>query len=123
MTEKRGYKIKWVDWGIGYSYDNIIELNSKLKEHPKLLKLVLKHEIEHFKHPSFWDTMKIEVKDMFNFEKQRLLSQYLRKHPIMKLQASMPIWFDKSGFNFNLFLLIFYAITILSGVFIMSFII
>jgi|ETNmetMinimDraft_2_1059921.scaffolds.fasta_scaffold184159_2 hypothetical protein len=114
MTKKRGYKIKIVDWGIAYAYgdlnDGTIEINRVLKKHPKLLKMVLKHELQHLRHPSFLDTVKIDLKDAFDFKKQRLLSSSLRKHPLMKLQASMPVWHDKTGWNMNLFLLVAYPL-------------
>tara|TARA_Y100000310_G_C20171108_1_gene573713 strand:- start:7 stop:393 length:387 start_codon:yes stop_codon:yes gene_type:complete len=117
MTKKRGYKIKLIDWGIAYASgdinDGTIEINRKLKKYPKLLKKVMEHEIKHLKYPSFWDTVKIEFKDMFDFEKQRHLSNYLRKNPSMSFQASMPIWYNKKqGISYNLFLLVFYALTL-----------
>lgn len=40
-------KIKYVNYGIGNTFKDRIEINSALKKHPKLHKKVLEHELRH----------------------------------------------------------------------------
>ncbi len=48
-------KIEYVEWGLGNRIDDVIELNSKLKECPELHDLVLNHELRHFSGERFVD--------------------------------------------------------------------
>ena len=113
---KKNIEVKLMDFGIAYAYDSIIGINRKLLQNPKLLNQVLEHEIEHLERPSFFDTVKIELKDGFNLKKQRLLSTFLRKHPMMGFQSSLPVWYCKGEFSYNSFLLVFYALLIFGSV-------
>lgn len=98
------------NWGIAYAYSNVIEINRKLLKYPKLYNQILQHEKDHLKRPSFRETLRIEFKDLLNFKKQKLLSKILRKHPMMGLQAAMPIWIQNKQICFNSFLLLAYSL-------------
>ena len=106
------YNLKLTDWGIGYAYGNTIELNRKLLNYPELYEMVLSHEIEHLKHPSFFDTVKIEIKDTFNFKKMKLMRQYLKNENTMKLQSWLPIWKHNNEWSYNSYLLSLYSLFI-----------
>lgn len=103
-------KIKYIDWGIAYASGNVVEVNPLLKKHPRLYKLILRHEMEHIQNPSFFDTLRIDFTDMFDFKKQALISKLPLK---MRLQANMPIWYHKGQLNGNLFLLVLYSLLII----------
>lgn len=45
MMKKK--QIKWIRWGLANSYDDRIELNERLRDKPKLLKIILNHEEKH----------------------------------------------------------------------------
>jgi hypothetical protein len=45
MMKKK--QIKWCKWGLANSYDDRIEINEKLRNKPKLLKIILNHEKKH----------------------------------------------------------------------------
>ena len=98
------------DWGVAYAYDQTIEMNKGLKKYPKLYKLILRHEMEHIKNPSFFDTLKIDFMDMFDFEKQ----SQLNKLPIkMRLQSICPIWFYKGQICTNMFYIVLYSLILI----------
>ena len=104
---------KIIDFGIAYSYSNTIEINRKLLQHPKLLSMILQHEIEHIQNPSFFDTLRIDFMDIFNFKKQRLMSKVLDRK--MLLQSNMPIWLQNGQVNINPFLAVLYPAIVLLG--------
>lgn len=104
---KMNYNIRLIDFGIAYAYDHTIEINRELLNHKKLMNLVLEHEKEHLEKPSFWQTILIDLKDGFDFKKQKLLSKLPFR---MKLQSSIPIWYDnKSGICVNVTQLFIYV--------------
>lgn len=103
-------EIKYIDFGIAYAYNKTIEMNKILLRHSKLYKMILQHEIEHIKNPSFFDTLRIDFRDMFNFEKQALINELPFK---IRLQAILPIWIYKGQICTNPFLIVFYLLLIL----------
>lgn len=104
-------KIIHANFGIAYvREDNVIEMNRVLLKYPRLYKLILKHEKEHIKNPSFFDTLRIDFLDMFDFEKSQLISKLPLK---MRTQANMPIWVDRGQTCINPFLMVFYSLIII----------
>lgn len=113
MDSGESMEIKLIDFGIAYSYDQTIEINKKLLQHPELLSMILQHEVEHIQNPSFFDTLRIDFVDIFHFKKHRLMSKVLDKK--MLLQSNLPIWFQNGQININPFLAVFYPTIILLG--------
>lgn len=109
------YSVRLVDWGVGYSQgdleDGVVEINRKLLQYPELYDLVLEHELKHLASPGFWGTVRIDLADLFDFKKQRLLSSCLGTGSKLGLQASLPIWRVEGRWSVNLFLLVFYAVS------------
>tara|TARA_Y100000310_G_C20193012_1_gene583360 strand:+ start:139 stop:474 length:336 start_codon:yes stop_codon:yes gene_type:complete len=102
--------IQYTNWGIAYAYDNVIEINKKLKMYPKLKKMILEHEREHIKNPSFLSTLWIDFKDMFDFEKHFLMKKHLSWK--IRLQSLAPVWYHKGNLNYNMFSIVLYSLII-----------
>lgn len=112
------YDLKYTDWGIGYAYNNTIEINKKLLKYPELYEMVLEHEIKHLKYPSFFDTIKIEIKDLFDFKKRILMKKYLKNESMMTIQSMLPVWKHNNQWCYNSYLVSLYSVFI--GVIIMD---
>jgi hypothetical protein len=97
--------------GIGYfctdKDKSWIELNRHLKKYPKLHQMVLEHELGHNtkKRTDFLH----DLKDFFNFHKQKRLTGFILKHP-SALSSLFPLFFTKKGIAFNWFMFMFWGI-------------
>ena len=104
-------KIITTDWGVAYTYNNIIELNRELSKYPELKKRILKHEKEHIKNPDFLSTLWIEIKDMLDFKTNYLVRKHLNWK--IRMQSLFPIWYHKGQINTNSALLFIYLMFII----------
>jgi len=107
--------IKEVEWGVANTYkegDNyVIEINSKLKEFPKLREKILNHEFEHTKKQGFWKNRKIDALTSVTFKD---LFPIYKKHPKLFFQQNFPINYSKEKDTLfiewsRIFLIIVYA--------------
>ena len=110
-------EIKFIDRGIGYSYNSTIELNRNLIKMPDLMQDIIEHEKEHIKARNVFQDIWIGVKDWFNFKKQRKMAEFIKNYaPEAGRQSATPIWFENGQVMINKPLLIVYATASLIGV-------
>ena len=113
----RTFDVKLIDFGFGYQYDNVIEINRSYLQYPDLLKDILKHEIEHLKDPSFLNSVRIDIienlKDIVTPSKLKDIILFSLKHPKASFQSLMPVWYKKGNLHFGFDLIIFNLVLIL----------
>jgi len=71
-------RIIYIPWGIANSYRNRIEINSALKQKPKLLRYVINHERGHKQGFDLWHDM-----DIRRYKTLISLMWFIAKHPRM----------------------------------------
>ena len=71
---KQKINLKLIDKGIAYSYGNTIEINRELLKHKEVLKDVIDHEVKHINTKGFFKNVLVDVKDIFDFKKQKRLN-------------------------------------------------
>lgn len=114
-------EIRYIDYGFAYSFGNTIELNRKLKKTPKLMAMLIQHEIEHIKAKSLLQDIIIDLKDILDFKKHRLLREFVKKHDKNAgLQSIKPFWFVNGSLNYNLPLICIYSAFALIGMLIIA---
>lgn len=108
------FKLKLMDFGLAYSYDNTIEINKIYLQYPKLFEETLKHEIEHLKDPSFINSVRIDIienlKNIFTPEKLKEIFIFSLKHPKANFQSLIPVWYKKGKLHFGFEMIIFNVI-------------
>ena len=109
-------EIKLTNFGIAYAYDNTIELNKALLSYPNYLNQVLKHELEHIKHPNTKMDFMVDFKNTFNFHNLKEQLKFTFSHPKLVLQSLAPVWYHKGELNTNSFLIVIYSMSLIVGV-------
>ena len=101
-------EVKYVDHGIGNNFGDVIELNEKLKDYPKLHKAILAHELEHTKKPFSKDDLLLDLNEN-RIDKLELL-YFILKNP-RALSQLLPVYYTKNrGIVYDLNLILFYSI-------------
>ena len=107
MKDLEFVDIEFIDYGIAYYSLRVskplIQLNVNLLKHPKLLMMVMDHEVEHYLSKNLLHDFFIDFKDSFNLRKQLLLSMFILKYP-KSIISSSPIIVEKNKVYFNYFL-------------------
>ena len=102
-------EIKYINRGIAFQYGNIIEINRNLLKYPDLYNEVLKHELQHYNNKnSLINDIFLEIKDLFNFKKQKQLKEVTEKYEKFGWQSTLPVWFEGKNVFYNLPLIIIY---------------
>lgn len=111
------FKLKLIDFGLAYSYDNTIEINRIYLKYPKLFEETLKHEIEHLKDPSFINSVRIDIignlKDIFTPKKLKEIITFSLKHPKANFQSLIPVWYKQGKLHFGFDMIIFNLVLLL----------
>lgn len=113
-------RVKYINYGVGFRVGNTIYLNSALKQHPELHSAILRHEKNHTRGYS-WSDIKM---DIFNKELREVKREYYKfilTHPKALLNF-LPVLKVGNHWAFDITLIIFYLVILISGGLIWSFI-
>ena len=103
--------ITYSEWGLANRYDDEIELNINLKNHPELHNKILKHELGH-------DAGSFTIKDFKHDMTDKSinilsLSKFMLKHP-KSLSQFLPVYkHKKHGWVYDISLLIIYSVALI----------
>lgn len=102
-------EIKEVNWGIANRFSTHIEINKHLKEYPHLLNPILKHENSHTNKFFSKHDFKLDFlnnSDVNSFE----MLKFMIRHPKSFTQLLPFYWTKKSGFVYDVNMIIMYAV-------------
>ena len=100
MKNCQNPRIEYVNYGIGNTFKDRIELNSALKKYPKLHKKVLEHELKHFRGEEG-----VDLKEHQGWE----MNKFIILHPSTWIQY-LPIWYKNHIISYNPSMLVIWAL-------------
>ena len=113
MGEK--IEIRDVDWGVANRFDDCIEVNRHLKQHPKLYRPIIEHELEHSEKIFDIEDFKHDITSSHSLDQFELM-KFMFKHPKSFSQLLPFYWTKKRGLvvDINLSILYFISISVIS---------
>ena len=104
--------IRYVEHSIANNYGGYIEINKHLRDHPKLLEPILKHELSHSE--KSWSLHDFKL-DFFsnNHINHWELFKFMLKHPKSFYQLSPILYSREKGITYDINLLIMFLSMIL----------
>jgi len=102
-------KVIETDWGVAYTYDDIIEINPVLYKYPGLLAKIIEHEYHHNRNKTA--DIRHDLKELLKFDIDYI--RFCFRHPIISLQSLAPVWYHNKEWNINIFLCILYSIILI----------
>lgn len=102
-------EIRYVDTGIANNFGDFIEINRNLKNYPKLLGPILRHELKHSDKFFTMNDLKIDLNDGTEIDQMQLF-KFMIKHPAALTQFAPFYWSRKKGFVYDVNLTLIYAV-------------